>query len=104
MTFELHGTGRNGKAIFEVGIGIDILSRPFRKLIELPRIDYSIVAIGPLVTIESRHHSAMPDDARASDFVLLTLCDNGRHPECVLDMPVSIDVSVDTLQSETCDH
>src|ERR1700735_2949298 len=54
----------------EVSIGIYILSRPRCRPVELPRIDYCVMATGALVTIEPRRDCAMSHDARPRDLVL----------------------------------
>src|SRR5271167_4604896 len=64
MAFELVVARNNIQLTIEVSIRIYILSRPSCRPIELPRIDYCVIASGSFVAIEPRRDCAMSHDAR----------------------------------------
>src|SRR5208337_2518363 len=97
MAFELVVARNYIQLTIEVGIRIYILSRPRRRPVELPCIDYCVIASRPLVAIEPRGDRAMPPDARTGDLVPLRVRDDCRHSARVIDVAVRVDSRVHPL-------
>src|SRR5262249_21213556 len=78
--FELKAPRRNGYAVVEIGIGINVIGRPRKRAAELARVDHCVIATSPLVPIKPRGSRSMAHDSRPRASMLLRFRHKRWHP------------------------
>jgi hypothetical protein len=91
LELESDAVGLEGQGAFVGRIGVDELGGPRRRARELAHVDQAVIARGRAIAVEARGDVPMRHDPGTRPALPGGLGQEGRQPEGVIGVPVSVD-------------